>query len=46
MLKYDATADQYIYNWKTQSSYAGTCKRLSVRLMDGSVHTADFKFTK
>jgi hypothetical protein len=46
-LRYDSTADQYIYNWKTASSYAGTCQRLAVKLADGTVaHTADFKFTK
>jgi hypothetical protein len=46
-LRYDLTADQYIYSWKTTSSYAGTCQRLSVKLADGTpAHTADFKFTK
>jgi hypothetical protein len=45
-LKYDALANQYIYNWKTASSYAGTCRQLTVKLADGSVHTALFKFTK
>jgi hypothetical protein len=44
-LKYDATADQYIYNWKT-GSWAGTCRQLIVTLADGSVHTASFQFTK
>jgi hypothetical protein len=45
-LKYDATANQYIYNWKTASNYAGTCRQLIVRLKDGTYHRADFKFTK
>jgi hypothetical protein len=45
-LKYDALANQYIYNWKTASSYAGTCRQLKVILADGSVHTALFKFNK
>lgn len=45
-LKYDATADQYIYNWKTASNYAGTCRQLIIRLADGTYHRADFKFTK
>jgi hypothetical protein len=45
-LKYDATADQYIYNWKTTSSWAGSCRQLIVRLADGTYHRADFKFTK
>jgi hypothetical protein len=45
-LKYDATADQYIYNWKTQSNYAGKCLQLEVKLADGSIHAALFSFFK
>jgi hypothetical protein len=46
-LKYDPTANQYIYNWKTSTSYAGTCQQLVVRLADGTtVKSANFKFTK
>jgi HYR domain len=45
-LKYDSLAGQYIYNWKTTSSWAGTCRQLIVRLADGTYHRADFKFTK
>lgn len=43
-LNYDATDDQYIYVWKTDKSWAGTCRRLEVRLKDGTSHFADFKF--
>ena len=45
-LSYDPAADQYNYNWKTQSSWAGTCRTLLVKLADGTIHRADFKFTK
>jgi hypothetical protein len=45
-LKYDSTANQYIYNWKTASNYAGSCQQLIIRLADGTYHRADFKFTK
>lgn len=46
-LKYDATADQYNYTWKTATSLAGTCQRLEMQLNDSSsVKTAFFKFTK
>ena len=36
--------DQYHYNWKTESSWAGTCRQLIVRLNDGTDHIALFKF--
>jgi hypothetical protein len=36
--------DTYNYIWKTESSWAGTCRQLTVKLNDGSVHTANFKF--
>jgi uncharacterized repeat protein (TIGR01451 family) len=41
-LSYDP--DQYIYVWKTESSWAGTCRQLVLTLNDGSVHVANFKF--
>jgi hypothetical protein len=36
--------DTYHYNWKTESSWAGTCRQLVITLNDGSVHLANFKF--
>jgi len=35
---------QYTYVWKTESSWAGTCRQLVITLNDGTVHTANFKF--
>ena len=35
---------QYNYIWKTEASWAGTCRQLVITLNDGSVHTANFKF--
>jgi hypothetical protein len=35
--------DQYNYVWKTESSWAGTCRKLVITLNDGSVHEAWFK---
>ena len=35
---------QYTYIWKTESSWAGTCRQLVITLNDGSVHVANFKF--
>jgi hypothetical protein len=35
---------QYHYVWKTEKGWKGTCRVLEVKLVDGSVHTALFKF--
>lgn len=45
-LKYDATSGEYVYSWKTLTSYANTCQRLQVKLADGTSHYAFFTFTK
>jgi hypothetical protein len=45
-LTYDATADQYNYVWKTQSTYANKCFKFNMVLIDGTSHVAYFKFTK
>ena len=43
-LTYDPLADQYIYHWKTNATWTGTCRQLIVRLNDGTDHVANFKF--
>jgi hypothetical protein len=43
-LTYDASSNQYIYVWKTDSSWAGQCRVLNVTLNDGMTYTALFKF--
>jgi hypothetical protein len=35
---------QYKYVWKTDKSWAGTCRDLRVLLVDGTLHTARFSF--
>ena len=45
-LSYDAGSDRYNYVWKTDKAWAGTCRALILKLKDGSVHRANFKFTK
>jgi hypothetical protein len=43
-LTYDNTASQYIYVWKTDKTWTGKCRRLDVKLNDGTTHSAYFKF--
>jgi hypothetical protein len=45
-LSYDPVADQYNYVWKTDKAWAGTCRQLVVKLVDGTEHRANFNFTK
>jgi hypothetical protein len=45
-LTYDPFTDTYTYTWRTDRSWANTCRRLTVRLSDGTDHTALFKFTR
>ncbi len=41
-LSYDAVTDTYVYVWKTAKSWAGTCRQLVVKFVDGTTHVADF----
>jgi len=43
-LSYDPTTDRYVYVWKTDPSWAGTCRQMVVELNDGTIHRANFKF--
>jgi hypothetical protein len=43
-LSFDASSGQYIYVWKTDKAWAGSCRQLDLRLVDGSDHIAHFKF--
>jgi hypothetical protein len=45
-LTYDADTDRYVYVWKTEKSWAKSCRQLTLTLSDGSIHTALFKFDK
>jgi hypothetical protein len=45
-LVYDATADQYVYVWKTDKNWVGKGIRLTVKLTDGTTMSADFAFSK
>ena len=35
---------QYVYVWKTDRSWGGTCGRLDILLNDGQTHSATFSF--
>ncbi|MCE7985038.1 MAG: hypothetical protein DYG89_28015 [Caldilinea sp. CFX5] len=43
-LQYDAATQTYSYIWKTDKAWAGTCRQLIVRLVDGTDHSALFQF--
>jgi hypothetical protein len=43
-LQYDSGADQYNYVWKTDASWSGTCRQLTIKLNDGTTYTANFQF--
>jgi Tol biopolymer transport system component len=43
-LSYDPTIDRYIYVWKSDRAWRGTCRQLMVQLNDGSLHVANFQF--
>ena len=45
-LSYDPIADQYVYVWKTDKIWAGSCGTFTLKLDDGTVHTANFQFKK
>ena len=42
-LTYDTGSDQYTYVWKTEKSWAGTCRQLIVGFVDGTIQRAEFK---
>jgi hypothetical protein len=43
-LSYDAGTDRYTINWRTRLLWIGSCRQLTLKLSDGSVHTALFQF--
>jgi hypothetical protein len=43
-LSYDSTSNTYTYTWKTDASWANTCRELTVKFADGGVRKAEFKF--
>jgi hypothetical protein len=43
-LTYDPASDLYTYVWKTEKTWAGTCRQLVLWFHDGTVARANFKF--
>jgi hypothetical protein len=43
-LQYDPDTDTYTYPWKTDRAWRGSCRSLTMRLVDGSVLRANFNF--
>ncbi len=43
-LSYDPLTGCYNYVWKTNKAWAGTCRQLTFKLIDGTFHSANFKF--
>jgi hypothetical protein len=44
-LTYNPVTAQYTYVWKTDRAWTATCRQLVVKLVDGTVHRANFQFT-
>jgi hypothetical protein len=45
-LHYDATAQQWVFNWQTSNSFVNKCYELRFDFDNGSYRTALFKFSK
>ena len=43
-ISYDVATGQYIYVWKTTKAWKGTCRQFTMKLDDGTVHQANFRF--
>jgi hypothetical protein len=46
VLTYDETAQQYVYAWKTDKTWAGKCMQFQLGLNDGTPHTFNVQFTR
>jgi hypothetical protein len=45
-LRYEGQKNRFKYVWKTDPSWAGTCRTFVLTLVDGSTHEALFSFGK
>ena len=44
ILRYDSTANQYVFNWQTLKGWAGLCGKVTLTYGDGTSHDAYFQF--
>jgi hypothetical protein len=45
-LVYRRRKQRYVYLWKTDRRWAGSCRQFMLKLNDGTVHRADFRFVR
>jgi 6-phosphogluconolactonase (cycloisomerase 2 family) len=45
-LRYNSTIGLYVFRWRTQRAWAGTCRAFVLTLSDGSVHQLTVKFRR
>jgi hypothetical protein len=45
-LTFDAATQTYNYVWKTDKAWTGTCRELTLTLVDGKSYRANFQFTR
>ena len=38
--------ERYVFHWKTERDWAGSCRQFMLKLDDGTVHRADFEFKR
>ena len=43
-MSHDLHTNQFKYNWKTAKSWAGSCRLMTLELMDGQKQYAQFLF--
>ena len=45
-LSYDRRKKRYVFVWQTERRWAGSCRQFMLKLKDGTVRRADFKFVR
>jgi hypothetical protein len=45
-LTYNASLSRYLYDWRSDKAWSGTCRAVTLTLRDGTFHRADFRLSK